>query len=250
MVQSLSWKCTSSSAGQKMACFNATRGLITVFTKAPPLGPHPEQGGIRATTSHHISLISISALSSNLRLDPPSGLFSWDLTIKILYEPFMSHPYYHHLSFTRALQSSWTHLITPSRNFMEVGWRSLFRSTSLGKRCTSYNAPPTLRKRAADRWSLRNFLPQSPSSWFEKPRNRVGRDLDCMADVLMRFYRSTFSKPNTEFNSDHATTTLPPPLQLRITVTASLCITAAHCSQSTNFSNGPRSVCNIYIIFL
>jgi hypothetical protein len=30
----------------------------------------------------------------------------------------------------------------------------------------------------------------------------MGRDLDCMADVLMRFHRSTFSKPNTEFNSD------------------------------------------------
>jgi hypothetical protein len=60
------------------------------------------------------------------------------------------------------LQSSWTHLITPSRNIVEVRWRSLFRSTSLGKRCTSYNASPTSRKRAAaDRWSLRNFLPRS-----------------------------------------------------------------------------------------
>jgi hypothetical protein len=59
------------------------------------------------------------------------------------------------------LQSSWTHLIKPSRNFVEVQWQSLFRSTSLGKRCTSYNAPPTFRKRAADRWSLRNFLPLS-----------------------------------------------------------------------------------------
>jgi hypothetical protein len=59
------------------------------------------------------------------------------------------------------LQSSWTHLITPSRNSVEVRWRSLFRNTSLGKRCTSYNAPLTSRKRAADRWSLRNFLPRS-----------------------------------------------------------------------------------------
>jgi hypothetical protein len=33
---------------------------------------------------------------------------------------------------------------------------------------------------------------------------RIGRDLDCMADVLMGFHRSTFSKPNTEFNSDTA----------------------------------------------
>jgi hypothetical protein len=29
-------------------------------------------------------------------------------------------------------------------------------------------------------------------------------DLDCMADILMGFHRSTFSKPNTEFNSDLA----------------------------------------------
>jgi hypothetical protein len=36
-----------------------------------------------------------------------------------------------------------------------------FRSTSFGKWCTSYNAPPTSRKRAADRWSLRNFLSRS-----------------------------------------------------------------------------------------
>jgi hypothetical protein len=41
----------------------------------------------------------------------------------------------------------------------------------------------------------------SPSSWLKKPRNFMGRDLDCMANVLLRFHRSTFSKPNTEFNS-------------------------------------------------
>jgi hypothetical protein len=39
-------------------------------------------------------------------------------------------------------------------------------------------------------------------SWLEKPRNRMGRDVDCMEDVLMRFHRYTFSKPDTEFNSD------------------------------------------------
>jgi hypothetical protein len=42
----------------------------------------------------------------------------------------------------------------------------------------------------------------APFSRLEKPRNRMGRDLDCMADVLMGFYRSTFSKPKSEFNSD------------------------------------------------
>jgi hypothetical protein len=41
----------------------------------------------------------------------------------------------------------------------------------------------------------------APFSWLEKLRNLMGRDLDCMADVLMGFHRSTFSKPNTEFHS-------------------------------------------------
>jgi hypothetical protein len=45
------------------------------------------------------------------------------------------------------------------------------------------------------------FFLEAPFSWLEKPRNHMGSDLDCMADVLMGFHRSTFSKPNTEFNS-------------------------------------------------
>jgi hypothetical protein len=56
------------------------------------------------------------------------------------------------------LQSSWTHFITPSWNFVEVQWWSLFWSTSLGKQCTSYNTPSTSWKYAADWWSLQNFL--------------------------------------------------------------------------------------------
>jgi hypothetical protein len=60
------------------------------------------------------------------------------------------------------LKSSWTHLITPSRNFVEVWCLSLSRSTSLGKRCTSYNAPPLSRKRAADR------LPQASGRIVEQ----------------------------------------------------------------------------------
>jgi hypothetical protein len=39
-------------------------------------------------------------------------------------------------------------------------------------------------------------------SWLEKARNCMGQDLDCMTDVLMGFHRSTFSKLNTELNSD------------------------------------------------
>jgi hypothetical protein len=30
----------------------------------------------------------------------------------------------------------------------------------------------------------------APFSWLEKPRNLMGRDLDCMADVLMGFHLS------------------------------------------------------------
>jgi hypothetical protein len=44
----------------------------------------------------------------------------------------------------------------------------------------------------------------APISWLEKPRNCRGRDLDCMADIIMGSYRSTFSKLNTEFNSNLA----------------------------------------------
>jgi hypothetical protein len=31
-------------------------------------------------------------------------------------------------------------------------------------------------------------------------KNHMGRDLDCMADVIMGFYRSTSSTPNTEIS--------------------------------------------------
>jgi hypothetical protein len=44
----------------------------------------------------------------------------------------------------------------------------------------------------------------APFSWLEKPKNRMGRELDCTAEVLMGFHWSTLSKPNTEFKSDLA----------------------------------------------
>jgi hypothetical protein len=56
-------------------------------------------------------------------------------------------------------------------------WRcddGLFRSTSLSKRCTSYNAPPISRKRAADSWTLRNFLPWSSLFMVEKAQKSHG----------------------------------------------------------------------------
>jgi hypothetical protein len=44
----------------------------------------------------------------------------------------------------------------------------------------------------------------APFSRLEKPKNHMGQDLDCMEVVLMQFHQSTFSKPNTGFNSDLA----------------------------------------------
>jgi hypothetical protein len=65
-------------------------------------------------------------------------------------------------------------VVSPCWNLVEVRWRSVFRSTSLAKRCTSYNAPPTSRKRAADRWSLRNFLPWSSLFMVRKAQKSHG----------------------------------------------------------------------------
>jgi hypothetical protein len=73
------------------------------------------------------------------------------------------------------LKSLWTCLITASRNFVEMRWRSLFRNTSLGNRCTFYNDPSTSRKSAAaDLWSLRNFLPRSSRFMVRKAQKSHG----------------------------------------------------------------------------
>jgi hypothetical protein len=45
---------------------------------------------------------------------------------------------------------------------------------------------------------------RAPFSWLEKPRNRMGQDLNCVVYVLTGLYRSISSKLNTEFNSDLA----------------------------------------------
>jgi hypothetical protein len=59
-----------------------------------------------------------------------------------------------------------------------TSWRCgdglFYLSTSLGKRYTSYNAPPTSRKRAADRWSLRNFMPRSSIFMVGKAQKSQG----------------------------------------------------------------------------
>jgi hypothetical protein len=72
------------------------------------------------------------------------------------FEKFMDSPYY------------------SESEVLEVRWRSLFRRTSLGRRCTSYNAPSTSPKRAANRWSLRNFLPRSSLFMIWKAQKSQG----------------------------------------------------------------------------
>jgi hypothetical protein len=71
------------------------------------------------------------------------------------------------------LKSSWTRHITPRRNFVEVRWRSLFRSTSLLR-----TLHPFLENvlKTVDHFEISCLGP--PFSWLEKPRNRMGRDLN------------------------------------------------------------------------
>jgi hypothetical protein len=99
------------------------------------------------------------------------------------------------------LRISWTHFITPSRNFLEVRWRSHSRSTSFGKRCTSYNAPPTSRKLAAGRWSIRNFLPQSSLFMVRKAQKSHGARSALYGGCSNGVPPIHFPKPDTEFNS-------------------------------------------------
>jgi hypothetical protein len=148
------------------------------------------------------------------------------------------------------------HLITPSRNFVEVWWRPV----ALAFLTTLH---PLLENVLQTVHHFETSCLGVPFSWLEKTRNRMGRDLDSIGlmDELLGFW-STFSKPDTEFNRatqllhpkkasfkttiTHTLTTvrgmkITPPLQLGITVIASICITAAHFRQSTNLPNGPRN---------
>jgi hypothetical protein len=60
--------------------------------------------------------------------------------------------------------------------------------------------------------------------------------------ILKRILLKDRDSNDGQRDEDHATTTVPPPLQHGITVTASLCITAAHCRESMKFSDGPRII--------
>jgi hypothetical protein len=100
----------------------------------------------------------------------------------------------HAVMYEGCLQSSWTHFITLSQNFIEV--------PPLASDAVLTTLHPLLKNMllTVDHFEISclgaHFL------WLEKPRNHMGWDLECMADVLMGFHRSTFSNPNAGFNSD------------------------------------------------
>jgi hypothetical protein len=85
---------------------------------------------------------------------------------------------------------------------VEVRWRSFFRSTSLGKWWLLATLHPLLENvlQTDDHFEI-SCLSELPFHGWKSPEIAWGRDLDCMADILMGFHRSTFSKPKTEFNS-------------------------------------------------
>jgi hypothetical protein len=99
------------------------------------------------------------------------------------------------------LQSSWIYFIIPSGTLWRCGDGLFFEVRPLANDALLTKRHPLLENvlQTVDHFEISCL--GAPFSWLEKLRNLMGRDLDCMADVLMEFHRSTFSKPNTEFNS-------------------------------------------------
>jgi hypothetical protein len=140
---------------------------------------------------------SVASVFSLRKFDvfPLQQLKQWSATITVRAlqfirgscEKFEDSPYYSEselsrgavtVSFSKYLPWQAMHFLQRSTHFSKTCYRPLITSI-----CACFGAP---------------------FSWLEKSRNRMGRDLDCMEDVLMEFHRSTFSKPNTEFNSNLA----------------------------------------------
>jgi hypothetical protein len=87
------------------------------------------------------------------------------------------------------LQSSWTQIITPSRNFAEMRWWSLFEVHPLesGALLTTLhplfeNVLQTVCRKLQEDSGTGSF---DLLIWLEKSRNHMGRDVDCIADVLI-----------------------------------------------------------------
>jgi hypothetical protein len=102
------------------------------------------------------------------------------------------------------LKSSRTHLLLRVGTLWRCGDGLFFEIPSLASDALFITLHPLLENvlQTVDHFEISCL--GAPFSLLEKPRNRMEQDLDCMADVLMGFHRSAFSKPNTEFNSDLA----------------------------------------------
>jgi hypothetical protein len=73
------------------------------------------------------------------------------------------------------LKSWWTHLITPSQNFVVVWWQSLFQSTPLASDTLLTSLHPLLENvlQTTDHFEISCL--RAPFSWLEKPRNCTGQ---------------------------------------------------------------------------
>jgi hypothetical protein len=94
----------------------------------------------------------------------------------------------------------WFFKFLKSKFYVEVRWRSLFKVPPLASDALLTTFHPLLENMLQTVEQLEISSLGAPFSWLEKPRNRMGRDVDCMADVLMGFHRSTLSTI-TEFSS-------------------------------------------------
>jgi hypothetical protein len=101
------------------------------------------------------------------------------------FEKFVDSPYY-----SESELSGGAVTISFSKYLLWQAMHVLQRSTHFSKMCCT----PLITSK---------FLAlELPFYGWKSPEIAWCRDLDCMADVLMGFHRSTFSNPNTEFNSD------------------------------------------------
>jgi hypothetical protein len=107
--------------------------------------------------------------------------------------------FYTHL-YEGRLQSSWTHLNSSELELWRCGDGLFFEVPPLASDAllTTLHLLTENVLQTVDRFQI--YCLGAPFSWLEKPRNRMGRDLYCMANVLMGFHQSTFSKPRQEIS--------------------------------------------------
>jgi hypothetical protein len=101
------------------------------------------------------------------------------------------------------LKSSWTLLLLRVETLWRCGDGLFFEVPPLASDALLITPHPLLENvlQTVDHFDISCL--GAPFLWLEKPRNHMGRDLDCMADVLMGFHRSTFFKLNTIQISPH-----------------------------------------------